>query len=151
MLCYVFFLKFQLPIWLHSSCSISLSAGGNVKYDPQNITPKWTPQSVQLISLFRQPRVLRRHRRFVLPQNSGWAVSFGSTLSIPIEGASSSLSFSIPFSYKFDSGMWVCTDVTIHCMEPACKVSILSKESWAYKRADLTSGLWLSITDSDWD
>ena len=54
---------------------------------------------------FRQPKVLRRHRRFVLPSDSGWSASFGSTLSIPIEGASSSLSFSIPFSYSFDSGL----------------------------------------------
>ena len=28
MFCFVFILKFRLPIWLHSSCSISPTAGG---------------------------------------------------------------------------------------------------------------------------
>ena len=34
---------------------------------------------------------------------------------------------------------------------PACKVSVLSKEMWPYKRADLTSGLYPTIADFYWD
>ena len=45
-LCFVFLQKFQLPIGLHSSCSISPTPVEHVKKALQNITTERTPKSV---------------------------------------------------------------------------------------------------------
>ena len=49
-----------------------------------------------------------------------------------------------PFSFKHDSNH-IQTVFQPSTVEPACKVSVLSNENCPYKRADLISGLLISI------
>lgn len=49
-------------------------------------------------------KVLSRHRRFLIPANSGWRFAATLSLVIPIQDLGSSLTLSIPFSYSLDDG-----------------------------------------------
>ncbi len=48
--------------------------------------------------------LLSRHRRFLLPQASGWKFTTTLTLKLPIDALGTSISFSVPFKYDIDSG-----------------------------------------------
>lgn len=49
-------------------------------------------------------RPLSRHRRFLIPSDSGWTFKTAFSLVIPIQDVGSSLTLSIPFTFEFDSG-----------------------------------------------
>ena len=45
-----------------------------------------------------------------------------------------------PFAVHYGPGLWqYLSYVFVYTVAPACKVSVLSKENWPYKRADLTT------------
>ena len=48
--------------------------------------------------------VLSRHRRFIVPQTSGWTFAVTFNLAFPIEGLGSSVSIDLPFTFAFDDG-----------------------------------------------
>ncbi|TRY80462.1 hypothetical protein TCAL_10484 [Tigriopus californicus] len=49
-------------------------------------------------------RPLSRHRRFLIPADSGWTFKTAFSLVIPIKDVGSSLTLSIPFTFSFDTG-----------------------------------------------
>ena len=48
-------------------------------------------------------KVLSRHRRFIVPSSTGWTLTTKLKLTVPVDLIGSSVSFSVPFVYSFDS------------------------------------------------
>lgn len=53
----------------------------------------------------RKDEFLSRQRRFAIPQSSGWSLTTTFKLSIPLVDIGSSMAITVPFTYKFDTGV----------------------------------------------
>jgi len=70
MFCFVSFLKFRLPIGLHSSCSTSLMAGGDCKNALKNIVSEGTPHSVDGLPLEDDGAAHEKRIEFAIVRNN---------------------------------------------------------------------------------